>query len=100
MMAGLPNEEEFDEGGERFESYRTLSADASEYQSLSRCSSDGDLNGYAGAVSSLEYPPLLRSEVALNSCFRVPPPVALPVFGGGHVAIPPRKPEKDLSGPF
>ncbi|WKA09294.1 hypothetical protein VitviT2T_026956 [Vitis vinifera] len=94
-MGNGSSEEEFDERSERLESY-SLSADVSECESLSGFSCDGD--GYGGgAVSSLNYSPLVRPEVAVNSSFRAPPPLTSPVFGGGHVVIPPRKPEKELS---
>ena len=97
-MGNGSSEEEFDERSERLESY-SLSADVSECESLSGFSCDGD--GYGGgAVSSLNYSPLVRPEVAVNSSFRAPPPLTSPVFDGGHVVIPPRKPEKELSGSF
>ncbi|RVX15972.1 Rop guanine nucleotide exchange factor 5 [Vitis vinifera] len=64
-MGNGSSEEEFDERSERLESY-SLSADVSECESLSGFSCDGD--GYGGgAVSSLNYSPLVRPEVAVNS---------------------------------
>ena len=95
-MGGDSNGEEFDE----FKSC-SLSADVSEYESLSCFSSDDDIYGNGGVVSSPNYSPIVGSSVVLDSSFRMPAPVTLPVFGGGREVVPPRKAaEADLSGSF